>query len=246
MNETPAWLVYQRCVAAFAHDRYGSIDVNVQPNVFLAGSISGIRRQIDVLIDSRWGDGISKRIIVDAKLHKRKIDIKDVEAFESMMRDCQADHGVIVCISGYTDGALRRSQDTINITILPFNDAKKFDWVYTPCLVDHCFDNNAASFGMVLWGAHQLHGTHDGLWLIVQTGKCDRCHAFHVWCQDCGLRIVVPDECVVKCGCERWWASVPESKDSGHIGISSSVWLLMREDFNPEVLPTVIDRRPIR
>ena len=33
------------------------MDVSVTPNASLVGSVSGAPRQIDVLVDARWGDG---------------------------------------------------------------------------------------------------------------------------------------------------------------------------------------------
>ena len=132
--ETPSWLVYERCVAAFTAAEHGCSDVIVQPNVMLVGAISGERRQVDVLIDHRWSPEQSSRIIVDAKEWTRKVDIGDVEQFEGMMKDCRASRGVLVCTQGYTEGAVKRSQDAINIKILTSKDLDEFKWEYELCL----------------------------------------------------------------------------------------------------------------
>ncbi|MEM7117594.1 MAG: restriction endonuclease, partial [Chloroflexota bacterium] len=132
--EDPTWLVYERCVAALTTEQYDSLKFTVQPNVKLIGQYSEVERQIDVLIDSRWRDQIDRRIIVDAKYRKRKLDVKDVEAFEGMLKDCRANRGIIVCTSGYSKAAFRRAQDAITISIIDIDDLEEYDWVYEKCL----------------------------------------------------------------------------------------------------------------
>src|SRR3954468_22330294 len=95
------WRIYERFVAKLMADQ-AEHDMTVLPNVKLLGTISGVHRQIDVLIDSRHDHSDSRRIIVDAKRHKRPLDVKKVEEFEGMMRDVQAHHGILVCPNGYT------------------------------------------------------------------------------------------------------------------------------------------------
>jgi hypothetical protein len=50
-----AWRVYERAIAAMEAESVG-LDYSVTPNARLVGVISGSSRQIDVLIDMRWGD----------------------------------------------------------------------------------------------------------------------------------------------------------------------------------------------
>ena len=59
---------------------------SVTPNASLIGGISGTALQIDVLVEARFEDDCSRRIIFDAKRRSRKVDVKDVESFEGMMR----------------------------------------------------------------------------------------------------------------------------------------------------------------
>jgi hypothetical protein len=222
------------------------MNITVQPNVILAGTLSGVSRQIDVLIDARWEGGTARRIIVDAKVRQGKIDINDVEAFEGMVRDCRADRGLLVSTSGYTEGAIRRAQDMLTLATLSLEQALQFGWVYERCLGKCLSDTSVRNTGMVLWAGYVLPITTNNMWLIVQTGKCDKCHYFHIWCWDCGAKFAVPDEHIIACACGRYWASVPESVESGHVGEPESVWLLMRDDYDPTKMPVAIDRRPIR
>jgi hypothetical protein len=258
-DDSPAWLIYERCVAAFVSDQYGSIDTLVQPNVLLQGAISGAARQVDVLVDHRWHGGSASRIIVDAKNRARPLDVGDVEQFEGMMRDCRAARGIIVCTAGWSEAAARRAQDAITITLLDYETAlDEYEWAYEECL-GPCGQGNFTKGrrGGVLWGEFMAEGIGGGFavmpdaaaatlagWVLVQIGKCDGCHSIHVWCWDCGMKFAVEDATVVRCGCEsREWASVPESRESGHIGEPESIWLMMRENGGH---PVAFDRRPIR
>jgi hypothetical protein len=257
-DDSPAWLIYERCVAAFVSDQHGSIDTIVQPNVILQGAISGAARQVDVLVDHRWHAGSASRIIVDAKNRSRPLDLGDVEQFEGMMRDCRATRGIIVCTAGWSEAAARRAQQAITITLLDYETAlDEYGWVYEECL-GPCGQGGSKRVhrGGVLWGEFMAEGLGGGFaashtdapmlagWTVIQIGKCDGCHSFHVWCWDCGKKFAVEDGTVVQCGCEsREWASVPESRQSGHVGEPESIWLMMREDGGH---PVAFDRRPIR
>lgn len=257
-NESPAWLIYERCVAAFVSDQHGSIDTVVQPNVILQVAISGSASQIDVLVDHRWKTGAASRIIVDAKNRSRPLDLGDVEQFEGMMRDCRAVRGIIVCTAGWSESAARRAHQAIAITLLDYETARdEYEWVYEACLGPCGLAvSSRVRRGGVLWGEFRADGIWRGraapqtnallmaVWTMIQIGKCDGCHSFHVWCWDCGKKFAVEDATVIRCGCEsREWASVRESLESGHVGEPESIWLMMREDGGH---PVAFDRRPIQ
>ena len=150
------WRIYERIVVA-AEVEVGSIAVSITPNARLLGKIGGKRRQVDVLIDSRWGNDSSGWIIVDAKLRSRPIDINDVESLEGMMRDCRAHRGVIVCANGYTAGALERAQEAITIKLRGLDEVDEFVWTaFDPCM-GKCGRASDGSRGLVLWdGQHPL------------------------------------------------------------------------------------------
>jgi len=106
-NDAPAWKIYERLVASFEVEA-ADMDASVTPNATLLGSISGVQRQIDVLVDARWDDDLSRRIIFDAKRRSRMVDVTDVEAFEGLMRDVRASRGVLVCTKGYSEATEKR------------------------------------------------------------------------------------------------------------------------------------------
>ena len=112
---------YERIVAAIEAENAG-IDLSVTANASIVGAISGARRQVDVLIDARWGDDLAMRVIVDAKHYKDKLDIKDIESFLSMMEDCRASRGILYCPHGCSPAAKRRAQDAVTISLLGLDD----------------------------------------------------------------------------------------------------------------------------
>ena len=230
-SETPDWRIYERFVHSLLVEE-AEEDRTVIPNATLVGSISGVKRQIDVLIDARWEEDVSRRVIVDAKRYKSKVDVKDVESFEGMMRDCRAQHGILVCPHGYTAAALKRAQNTITIKLVPLSDLDEFDFgSWQPCVGACCTKNRMKSQGLVLWempyGLAVAAGQPD-TFAIVATGKCDVCRNFHVWCWDCGETFALKDKDEYKCSCDRFWlTSIEEEIDDAQGEATQAVHLLL-------------------
>lgn len=222
--------MYERLVAAFEIEA-ADMDASVTPNASLIGSISGVRRQIDVLVDARWNADLERRIIFDAKRRNRKVDVKDVESFEGMMRDVRASRGVLVCTNGFTEGALRRAQQFIDVRIMDEEEALELDHAATdPC--PHCVDQKRKQQGVVFWDG-QFPLPYAAGWSIVFTGKCDVCRSFAFWCWDCGSKAVIPEGQSYECGCERRWFT--EASDD------EITFVVALEDGE-----VPLDRRPLR
>lgn len=75
------WERYERLIAHLVAMELPT-DLCVTPNARVRGRISGASRQIDVLIGPRHDTDNGRRVIVDAKKHRQKIDVKHVEEFE--------------------------------------------------------------------------------------------------------------------------------------------------------------------
>lgn len=232
--------VYERIVAAVQAEQSG-IDLSVTPNAKVIGCISGVQRQIDVLIDARWGDDdVETRTIVDAKCYRAKLDVKDVESFEGMMRDCRAQRGILVCPNGSSEAAKRRAQDAITITLLSPDDLDDFPWAqFDPCMGE-CARSRRGKNGLVLWDG-QLPVGLEGTWVIVWSGKCDRCHNFHIWCWDCGEKFALSDEDEHICYCGYRWVTVIEQELSNDELLNAVHLILM---IGQQIFP--LDRRRLR
>jgi hypothetical protein len=179
-------------------------------------------------------------MIVDAKYHRPKLDVKDVESFEGMMKDCRAQRGILVCPNGWSEAAKRRAQDAITITLLWPDDVDGFPWAqFDPCM-GGCAQPGSTRKGLVLWDGQIPVGV-EGTWVIVWSGKCDRCHNFHVWCWGCGQRFALRDEDEHSCDCGYRWVTAIEQEPSDDGPINAVHLILL---VGEQVL--ALDRRRVR
>jgi len=101
---------------------------DIQKNVYLKGRYSKRMRQIDILITEVTPAG-SVRIVVDAKLYNRKLDVKTVEEFEGFLNDIGIEKGLLISNRGYSRSALRRAfycPSNLELDILDFSELKKW------------------------------------------------------------------------------------------------------------------------
>lgn len=85
----------------------GIKNTKIEKDIKLIGK-SGVERQIDVFITGEVG-AFEVKIFIESKNHSTAIDIKEVESIVGMVEDVGATLGVIVCPSGFTDGAKKRA-----------------------------------------------------------------------------------------------------------------------------------------
>ena len=208
MDDAPDWRIYERVAACFEVENV-SMDVSVIPNALLLGSVSRIRRQIDILVDARFESGTERRIIFDAKRRSRKLNVQDVDGFVGLMADVRAARGVLVCTNGWTAAARRRADEVIDLRLITEKEAKEIDYAaIDPC--PNCRIGDRKTRGIVFWDG-QFSILLGGC-AIVFTGKCDVCRCFAFWCWECGEQLVVPDDIEHECGCGRVWF-VEEEED---------------------------------
>lgn len=201
------WKIYERIVGFFEIENHANTETGVTLNAKIIGAHSGIERQVDCLIDLRFGRDKDRRIIVDAKRYKSKVDINDVERFHGMMIDCEAAKGILVCPSGWTDGAFKRASDLIEIKLLSLEDVENA-WEYS-VVEECCICNDGVVFYDGNWGM-EIGGLLD----ISCTGKCDRCHSFNIWHWACGDKFAVEDGEKVSCSCNYDWFVIPPEPDA--------------------------------
>jgi hypothetical protein len=206
------WEIYERLVAQLmVRDLHPDYCVTV--NASVTGLISRERRQIDVLIDVRHDTDNSRRIIVDAKRQRRKVDITQVESLRALMEDVGATHGYLVCPHGHTEAAEKRAQEFISICLLPLEHLENFD----PSRWPACLGRNCTR-GRVFWdGFPEVYITAQPvnssdpsdstvLPFVHCVGKCDRCGRFHVHCLTCqDLFSLDDDEGDYQCKCALPW-----------------------------------------
>jgi Restriction endonuclease len=236
-NPMKEWRQYERLVAILTTEDYDA-NYTVIPNARIKGFISNRKRQIDVLVDYRFDTNLSRRIIFDAKYRKRPVDIKEIEAFEGLMKDVNAQRGIIICSNGHTASALRRAQEHIGINLLPEDEINNFDinsW-------ENCRNQNCEN-GLVLWDANPSI-IIEGMVSVQATGKCDGCGRFHIWCWDCGIRYCIDYESKLQCSCKGpwfWLTSIERDIDENNLEYESHYLILVMGNGIYEI----VDRRPI-
>lgn len=231
------WREYERLVSALTAEEYDK-EFTVIPNARIKGFISQRKRQLDVLVEYRFNSDLNRRIIFDAKDRKRPIDIKEVEAFEGLMKDVGARRGFLICSNGYTKSALRRAQEHIVIKLLSpdqIDDISIGSW--DMCINDSCGD------GLIMWDLTPAI-IIDGTVYIQATGKCDSCGKFHIWCWSCGNRICIDYESELQCSCKGpwfWFTSIEPDCDETGEQYESHYLILVLGNGNYHIM----DRRPI-
>jgi len=238
--------MYERLVAELLV-RELSPDFCITANAHVTGVISGRKRQIDVLIDFRNDTDNSRRVIVDAKRQRRKVDITHVEALRSLMEDVGATHGYLVCPHGHTDAARKRAQDAVSICLLPLEHLETFD----PSRWPKC-QRPGCSKGRVFWdgfpevdmAVQAVNGAGFGnsrLLLFAHcVGKCDRCGLFHVRCLTCEEIFSVNDDGEHQCKCKLPWFWIASVEEDGKKRRSAELHLVMG---NGKV--HTVNRRPL-
>jgi hypothetical protein len=247
----PKWEKYERLVAQLLVPQLHT-DMCVTPNARLIGRISRRKRQIDVLIDLRHDTDNSRRIIVDAKMRTRKVDVKDVESFLGLMEDVAATHGCLVCPNGHTKSAERRAQSAVSIRLLPLDRLDDFDPSEWPaCRVPQC------EGGLVFWDGYPeivvsaipesvLVGLKPQLMSYVHyVGKCDRCGRFHVKCLTCGDILTPPNhdnhDIGQQCQCKPPWFWIASIEEDEHRAESAELHAVLGTG---QII--TVDRRPLR
>jgi hypothetical protein len=216
----PDWKLYERLIAKLMTEQL-STSYCVTSNTYVVGSISGIKRQIDVLIDYRFNTENHNRIIIDAKKTARKVDIKDIETFKGLMEDVEATHGYLVTPVGYTKAAIRRAQELISLKILPIEHLDSFnlrDW--PKCKKAKCSDGRVFWDGFPAFDLDLISMTNASRFTVTKihyVGKCDKCSVFHVKCVECGDILAIPEDDSEdyghKCKCKFPWFWIASIED---------------------------------
>lgn len=115
MTTEPDWRQFERAVYAELVSKYP--DAMIRHDVRVDGVLSGVERQIDVLVEESMPEG-NVRTAVDAKNHARKIDVKEVESFIGLLHDTAVARGNMVSASGYTEAGLTRAfRDDVDLDL---------------------------------------------------------------------------------------------------------------------------------
>ncbi|MFR9592638.1 MAG: restriction endonuclease [Rikenellaceae bacterium] len=115
-------IVYEECQRIFR-------DATIIKDTHIKGIYSQRQRQIDILVKDCTIDGKICSIVVDAKYYSKKVDVKDVESFISMLKDVNIERGILVSSEGYTKSAINRAhygENNIEVDVLNVGELLQF------------------------------------------------------------------------------------------------------------------------
>ena len=125
-DSRPRWQDYEQEVYEAFRTWYP--EANIVRDARIPGRYSKKKRQVDVFIECNVA-GFSITIAVEAKYLSRKINVKDVESFEGMMRDIGADHGILITETGFSRAAIDRARNgdlKLELDILSIAELKSY------------------------------------------------------------------------------------------------------------------------
>lgn len=177
---------------------------SVRRNVRLPDRVTGGLRQVDVWWEVELS-GHRLGVLIDAKLRRGRVDVKDVEEVLALGGAVGAQKCVIVTVEGWTESAEKKAVLAgLDLRILSIQDAFEVldieAWRFCPVCESDCIlldAENAIDLGRV--------------WFWWLAGHCRSCRAADVWCQECGQRYMVPLGDTVACHCGHRW----KNADSG-------------------------------
>src|SRR5579863_8722712 len=115
MIKRMTWKDYELAIHKHFTDAYPNC--SIYHNITKIGFMSKQKRQIDIYIEGKIA-GISLNIVVDCKYFKKNVDVKDVEAFLSFLRDIKANKGILITNVGFSKAAYNRaSNDTDDLEL---------------------------------------------------------------------------------------------------------------------------------
>lgn len=101
------WRVLEQLVANI--QRGLALNATVEHDVHLVGRITGVKRQVDILVTQMIGQ-YKMLIAIDCKDTKRPADTKCVEEFFGLVDDIGAHKGVLVCPAGFSTTAKKTAK----------------------------------------------------------------------------------------------------------------------------------------
>jgi tetratricopeptide (TPR) repeat protein len=144
------WRTYEKEILNYFQETYPGTTIEFDKRI--VGRYSKIERQIDISIEGEIA-GYPIRIVVDCKFFGKKIDVKIVEAFSSMVDDVDAHQGVLITHNGYSQAAINRAyygQNKIELDIINFNSLKLFQGLHAFPYSGHFLILLPAPFGWII------------------------------------------------------------------------------------------------
>ena len=145
-----SWRKYEKLILKYFQETYP--EANILFDQKIQGKYSKVSRQIDILIEGEIA-GYPIRIAVDCKCFSKRIDVKEVESFCSMVEDVEAHQGALITQKGYSKAAINRAHygiQKVELDIINFEELEKLQSFEALPYVGHFCVIVPAPFGWVL------------------------------------------------------------------------------------------------
>jgi len=185
-KSTSAWKAYELDVHAFVKtlDKHG----HATWNTHRPGLVSGIGRQIDVLVETALA-GSTASIVIECKAYKNPVDVGKVDELVGKLLDLGVGEGHLYALHGVTSAARSRAENSVlprikimDLTVMKVDSSgvviepervaealEALGWV--DCPAEGCFGGEV---GLTAWPPR---GT--------AAGFCDSCGTLSVECETC-------------------------------------------------------------
>ncbi|WP_186331471.1 restriction endonuclease [Paenibacillus xylanexedens] len=192
------WQEYQNAVG----ELYNQMDQigEIKKNITIPDKITGQPRQVDVYWEIN-GKNHRIGILIDAKLRKSKLDVKDVEEVFALADSVKANKAIIVTNTGLTEPA-RKKAEFIGMDIKIFSIEEALEtivedyWQLCPSCENDCIIMDSGSSFMI-----------DGLIFWSIGGRCRTCKTAISWCQECGHYETIEINKHIECTCGHKWGN---------------------------------------
>ena len=124
-----SWQEYEEAVYQECERVYHFRKCEITKNAHIVGRFSGVKRQIDVLVQFVNKESVISIIIVECKHYAQRINVKIVDSFIGCLEDVGADKGIIVSEKGFTKAAINRAhngKEDIEVDIMSLGELKQF------------------------------------------------------------------------------------------------------------------------
>jgi hypothetical protein len=121
----PEWRQYELQIAVQIRSR-ATGPVRILTDTTLQGRMSGVQRQIDILVEGSFAGVADASMVVDCKCWSSKIDVKDMETFIGMLDDVGVHLGMLMTTKGFTPAAQRRGTNVLQ-EVVPLVNFAIFD-----------------------------------------------------------------------------------------------------------------------
>lgn len=152
------WKDYEEAVYEECQRVYHFRNAEIIKNTHIVGKVSGVKRQIDVLIKLLKDDVVISTIVVECKHYGTKIDVKIVDSFIGFLEDVGADKGIIVSEKGFSKAAINRAhkgKDDIEVDILSLGEFQQFQSQGAFPYAGDCMLALSAPFGWIIDGTRR-------------------------------------------------------------------------------------------